>query len=81
MNVKFNKEHLRHIVMSRKSRKRKEFLRHIIRHSLLMGNQSEKRELSDIKEITYDYYYWQAREALKLLHNGKDIIAEQMSVA
>ena len=46
-----------------------------------MGNQSEKRELSDIKEITYDYYYWQAREALKLLHNGRDIIAEQMRIA
>ena len=80
MKMKINKEHLRYIRMSRKSRKRKEYLRHIIRHSLLMGNQSEKRKLTDIKEITYDYYYWNAREALQILNNGRDVIAEQMCV-
>jgi hypothetical protein len=46
-----------------------------------MGNQSEKQKLTDIKEITYDYYYWNAREALQILNNGRDIIAEQMTVA
>ena len=64
-------------MMSRKSRKRKEFLRYIIRYSLLMGNPRDYK-ITDIKDIIDDFYYWSAREALKILNNGRDLIAEQM---
>ena len=63
--------------LPRKSRKRKEYLRHIIRHSLLFGNPRDYK-ITDIKDIIDDFYYWSARDALKILNNGRDLIAEQM---
>ena len=65
------------IMKSRKSRKRKEYLRHIIRLSLLRGNPRDYK-ITDIKDIIDDFYYWSARDALKILNNGRDLIAEQM---
>ena len=56
-----------------KSRKRKTELRKIIRRCLDLGNLTGKYRITDINDITDDYFYWKARRAFIELHNGKDI--------
>ena len=45
-----------------------------------MGNPRDYK-ITDIKDIVDDFYYWSARDASKILNNGRDLIAEQMQVA